>query len=309
MNKKEKALFEKAKKLIDDKRIEIIKYANENNSSHLELVKKDIFQLRKYIKGCILLKEQDIDNLLSNLVQYRISLSIPINNAKFARTRIMTNSKEYPKYDDVSVLSYTPLHLQNKVSQGRFNKKEQRMYYGSIFYDYSNLNVPFSEIGLKEVADYVNTLISEVTQDINLRIIGLFSFIENKYPLIDFHPILKEISDYYEKTHEEKLLKAIKMVDDFFVEITTSKGNERVYNVTSILGNIYLEDKSIDGILYQYVKSDEVPNVVLKASSVDTKVKHFEAKIALLTEEKDGEYIIKELNKGKIDNCKIIWKK
>ena len=54
MNKKEKALFEKAKKLIDDKRIEIIKYANENNSSHLELVKKDIFQLRKYIKGCIL---------------------------------------------------------------------------------------------------------------------------------------------------------------------------------------------------------------------------------------------------------------
>ena len=27
------------------------------------------------------------------------------------------------------------------------------------------------------------------------------------------------------------------------------------------------------------------------------------------TEEKDGEYIIKELNKGKINNCKIIWKK
>ena len=47
MNKKEKALFEKAKKLIDDKRIEIIKYANENNSSHLELVKKDIFQLKR----------------------------------------------------------------------------------------------------------------------------------------------------------------------------------------------------------------------------------------------------------------------
>jgi hypothetical protein len=87
MNKKEKALFEKAKKLIDDKRIEIIKYANENNSSHLELVKKDIFQLRKYIKGCILLKEQDIDNLLSNLVQYRISLSIPINNAKFVENK------------------------------------------------------------------------------------------------------------------------------------------------------------------------------------------------------------------------------
>ena len=38
-----------------------------NNSSHLELVKKDIFQLRKYIKGCILLKKNKIlDNLLSN---------------------------------------------------------------------------------------------------------------------------------------------------------------------------------------------------------------------------------------------------
>ena len=38
------------------------------------------------------------------------------------------------------------------------------------------------------------------------------------------------------------------------------------------------------------------------------KLNILEAKIALLTEEKDGEYIIKELNKGKIDNCKIIWK-
>lgn len=305
---KEKTLFEKAKKLIDAKKIKMIKYANENNSTHLELVKKDIFQLRKYIKGYIFLNEQDIDNLLSNLVQYRISLSIPINNVKLARARILTNSKGYPKYDDVSVLSYTPLHLQNKVLQGRFNKKEQRMYYGSIFYDDNSLNVPFSEIDLKEVDDYVNTLISEVTQDINLGIIGLFSFIENKPSFIDFHPILKEISDYYEKTHEEELLKAIKMVDDFFIDITTSKENERIYNVTSILGNIYLEDESIDGILYQSVKSDQVPNVVLKPSSVDTKVKHFEAKIALLAEEKDEEFIVKELNKGKIDNCKIIWR-
>ena len=87
------------------------------------------------------------------------------------------------------------------------------------------------------------------------------------------------------------------------------KSNQILIVFLLFILNIYLEDESIDGILYQSVKSDEVPNVVLKASSVDTKVKHFEAKIALLTEEKDGEYIIKELNKGKIDNCKIIWKK
>jgi hypothetical protein len=271
---------------------------------------KDILCLKNYINGVLYLNEKDIDILLSNLVQYRVSLHMPLNDVYFARARKINNSKEYPIYNDVSILSYIPLHLLDKAPLGRFNKKRQPMYYGSLFatYDY-NLNVPFNEIDV-EKGDYVNTLISRIVIDINIIVIGLFSLIENKGSFIKCHPIFEKINEYYNNTHEKKLLEAIKTVDNFFNEIITKEGNERVYNITSSLGNIYLEDKTIDGILYQSTKASKVLNIMLRPSIIDKKVEYLEAKISL-AENNESENTMDnyELDTGNIKNCKIQWMK
>ena len=45
------------------------------------------------------------------------------------------------------------------------------------------------------------------------------------------------------------------MVDDFFCRNNYFKKEMKEFIMLLLLGNIYLEDESIDGILYQSVKS------------------------------------------------------
>lgn len=115
------------------------------------------------------------------------------------------------------------------------------------------------------------------------------------------------------ETHEADLLNAIEIVDEFFKEITSKevldKDKSKIYDITSALGNIYLEDLSIDGLIYPSVKVDGLPNIVIKPSAVDKKIKYLEAKIAWTYDGKNEETIIaKELNTGNIANNKIEWK-
>ncbi len=225
-----------------------------------------------------------------------------------ARAVKIDDSKKYPIYNDICRISYIPLHLSKLASLGRFNKNNQSMYYGCIFENDDSLNVPFHEINV-EIEDYVNLLISELKEDVKVIFIGMFSYFkEDKLPFF-LHPFLKEVYNYYTKTHDKKILNAIETVDDFFKKVTTLDGNDRVYNVTSILGNIYLNgDGDADGFIYPSVKVNETPNIVLKPNTIDKKVNHIEVKISLAKNNEETKMMDnQELNNGKVVNCKISW--
>ena len=179
----------------------------------------------------------------------------------------------------------------------KLDKKEQAMYYGTLFNTHDDLNVSFQEIDVK-VDDYVNTLISYVIEEIKVIIIGLFSLVENKNTFIQLHPIFEKINNYYNETHSVQLLEAIKKVDHFFCYISKKEGNQRVHKVTSILGNIYMEGDLVDGILYESTKDKGNPNIVLKPSSIDKKLKHIDAKISLAKYDKNENEIVAQSNKN-----------
>lgn len=187
------------------------------------------------------------------------------------------------------------------------------MFYGSVYKDCDDLEIPFHEIGI-QANEYVNILISEASADLNVRLIGLFSHLQHQSSMLPWiHPIFNDINKYYRDTHESSLLDAIEIVDNFFKEITRKEvideNESKIYDITSALGNIYLEDLSIDGLIYPSVKVNGLPNIVIKPSSVKEKVKYLEAKIAWTDDDKNGEIIIvKELNTGNIVNNKIEWK-
>jgi len=309
------ALKTKVFKLIDDKKLEMVKYGQNNGSCHQALVKKDILQLQLYVKGVKQLNSHQIEVLLSNLIQYRVCLDLPLQKGiKIARARRIDDGKKYPNYLDASELSYIPLQDQCKIeTPGRFNSRYQSMFYGSVYKGYDDLEVPFHEIGI-QVNEHINILLSEVSEDLIVRLIGLFSHLKLQSSMLPWiHSIFNDINKYYQKTHESSLLNAIEIVDEFFKEIISKEAfdedKSKIYDITSALGNIYLEDSSIDGLIYPSVKADGLPNIVIKPSSVDKKVKYLEAKIAWTDDDKNGEIIIaKELNTGNIVNNKIEWK-
>lgn len=307
MQNEEQKFKEKVFKLIDDKRVEFEKYSDD----HLSLVNRDINKLYAYLNCKLELTTEDINDLLSNLIQYRIYLDLPIDKGVcLVRATKIDDYDDYPNYNDVSRVSYIPLHLKKIVKMGRFNKNYQSMYYGSLFDSYSDINVPFNEIDVQH-GEYINLLISQIRKDLNIQLIGLFHYYEyDQKKIIPIHNIVKEIYKYYEDTHSNNLLLAIKKADEFLFKLSRHDSDNKVYKLTSTLGNLlFKNNNSTDGILYPSVKVDGEPNIVLKPNVVDDKIEHIESKLSLsYFNEKEKTMDAKEFMNGKIVNCKILWK-
>lgn len=317
LNHEEDELIKATFKLIDDKKIDMVKYSEKHRTSHLKLVEQDINILQSYVSGVKQLDNQQIEMLLSSLVQYRVCLNLPLEKGRvIARARKKDDGKKYPHYDDVSEISYFPLKDQHKIEKpGRFNSKFQSMYYASVFKSGDDIETPFHEIDAQD-KEHINLLVSEISEDLKVSLIGLFVYLQHKTSVTPYiHPkIFKKIYQYYKETHEQNLLQAIEKVDNFFKDITSKEVVDRdeqlrVYDITSTLGNIYLKDLPIDGLIYPSVKTDESPNIVIKPSSVDEKIKHLEAKILYVTYNENRQMNdAQELDNGKVDNCKILWR-
>lgn len=298
--------FSKIKKLIDDKREEM-----NCRSDHLSFIGDTIKVLNGFILGCNNLSDEDIGRYLGDLIQYRVVLDIPIPvGTLFIRAIKFNQPNIYPEYDDVSKISYIPDDKLHLAKLGRFNKGNQSMYYGCISQSIKNSTVAFAEIDAK-ATEHINILLTRTTEEIFVRFIGLFDYYRSGVkPPIPVHEIFEEIYNHYQETHEEELLTAIDLCDAFFRDVSTKKGNERVYKITSQLSNLLLESKSVDGLIYPSVEGGSSPNVVIKPTSIDKKTKHEEAHIVLIEQNYGyGYYGVSEFNCGEISNNVILWKK
>lgn len=258
-------------KLIDHKALVECGYTNLLHSSCY------ISQLNAHINGTCELTKHEVESKVDYLAGcVTITLDHPINELEFLRVRRC----EGQKFTNIADLSYIKKTSCTFPKAGRLNLTGQTLFYASIAVkqDDTALKVVLSEAQAKQF-DHLNLLRShQVSEtDLNLRIIGIWDKVrrdEKPYYLsqntFDYYT---EARKYMVKQFSRELLFAYELTDRFFADILSREGSERLYQVTSVLSNVFLTEKC-DGVLYSSVKAKDEPVVALKPQAVDAKLEH-----------------------------------
>lgn len=236
-----------------------------------------ISQLNEHINGTCELKKHEIESKIDYLAgSMTITLDHPISELEFLRVRLC-EGQNFTNVDDLSYIKKTSCTF---PKAGRLNFSGQALFYASIAVkqDDTALRVVLSEAQAKQF-DRLNVLRSHQVNgtDLYLRIIGIWEQVRrNEKPYY-----LNQLTfDYYTKARKymakqfsRELLFAYELTDRFFADILSREGNERLYQVTSALSNVFLTEKC-DGVLYSSVKAKGEPVVALKPQVVDDKLEH-----------------------------------
>ena len=200
---------------------------------------------------------------------------------------------------------YVPESKKSIIEVGRFNKKEESIYYASIFLKENENEEYFFETAISEIdgieLDYINILDSKPTKCLNVVYIGVFDQLARNKQLP------KWIDKYYYKTYLQFKKKCLEkgnrclfesylLSNAFFADITQRNGSERLYRVTSVISSLLLNDE-VDAIVYESVKIKNSPNIAIKPKVVDNSVEHKEVCSIRINENLGyGIYYIKSIN-------------
>lgn len=236
-----------------------------------------ISQLNDHINGMCELAMHEIKSKVDFLAGcMTITLDHPINELEFLRVRLC-EGQNFTNVDDLSYIKKTSCTF---PKAGRLNLTGQALFYASVAIkqDDTALRVVLSEAQAKQL-DHLNVLRSHqvIGTDIYLRIIGIWDQVrrnEKPYYLSqDTFEYYTKARKYMAKKFSQELLLAYELTDRFFADILSREGNERLYQVTSFLSNVFLTEKC-DGVLYSSVKAKGEPVVALKPQVVDDKLVH-----------------------------------
>ena len=236
-----------------------------------------ISQLNDHINGTCELAMHEIKSKVDFLAGcMTITLDHPINELEFLRVRLC-EGQNFTNVDDLSYIKKTSCTF---PKAGRLNLTGQALFYASVAIkqDDTALRVVLSEAQAKQL-DHLNVLRSHqvIGTDIYLRIIGIWDQVrrnEKPYYLSqDTFEYYTKARKYMAKKFSQELLLAYELTDRFFADILSREGNERLYQVTSALSNVFLTEKC-DGVLYSSVKAKGEPVVALKPQVVDDKLVH-----------------------------------
>ncbi|MBS9777853.1 MAG: hypothetical protein KGV50_03720 [Gammaproteobacteria bacterium] len=304
----------KIKKLIDDK----AKADNPNACFCLNVVSEYIKQLNNHISGNITLTRQQIERRLNTLLGYfTITLKLPLDKDLKLSRAVKYNELDdsNPCYNEVSRLSYIPQSSGITPNVGRLNKAGEAIFYGCIYFDdeQCGINVALAETNSLKF-DKVNLLRSVSTQELNVRMIGVWDYIkrENKpyYCNQDVFDSFKDIYKYTKQRYKPELFMACQLCDAFFADIMSKESSDRLYDVTSVLGSMFMEGENVDGIIYNSVQAKDSPVIALKPQAVDNKIEH---KTALSLEVLDDYgyaiYNAATLYSGEVKGANISWQK
>jgi hypothetical protein len=265
--------------LIDDKARE------DEGDACLSGVCFTIRKLNLYLSGDIDLTLDQRRGLLDLLVgNFSITLEMPLESIKVIRARKVDQPLLFHYYDNISELSYMAKPTSALPKLGRLNAEGTALFYASI--DNTpcdkSLKVTLSEIEVND-GDKVNVLYSTVKPEceLNVRYIGIWDYVvRNRKPYF----LSQVVFDYYVAAHNlmknkfsKAQLLAYQLCDAFFADVLSREGNDRLYKVTSILGEYFLEDSQVDGIIYTSVKVKGEPVIAINSSSVDLKVDYVKA--------------------------------
>ncbi len=279
-----------------------------------------IKQLNDFIDSKLELSSKEIENKVQRLIShftinlaYELDLKIALRRAR----KFTTEETSIPFcFDNLKDMLYVPESKKSIIEVGRFNKKEESIYYASIFLKENENEEYFFETAISEIdgieLDYINILDSKPTKCLNVVYIGVFDQLARNKQLP------KWIDKYYYKTYLQFKKKCLEkgnrclfesylLSNAFFADITQRNGSERLYRVTSVISSLLLNDE-VDAIVYESVKIKNSPNIAIKPKVVDNSVEHKEVCSIRINENLGyGIYYIKSINKGIIDNHNLIW--
>lgn len=278
-------------------------------------------QLNNFIDNKLELSSREIENKVQRLIShFTINLIYELDSQiAFRRARKFTTKEASIPFcfDNLQDMLYVPESIKSIIPLGRFNKKEESIYYASIFFEEDKDNEPYFETAIAEIngleLDYINILDSVPTKRLKVLYIGVFDqFVRNKQ-------LPKWIDKYYYETYlrfkekcEEKnneyLFKSYLLSNAFLADITQRNGSEKLYMVTSIISSILLADENADAIIYESVKVKNSPAIAIKPKVVDSNLLHKEVRsIRINASLGYGIYYVKSINKGMVIDNTLVW--
>ena len=236
-----------------------------------------IHQLNEHIEGRLTLSVNEIEEKVNYLAE---CLTITLDNRLQKLNLLRARLCEGQNFSNVDELSYIKSTTDTFPAAGRLNQIGQALFYASVVVkeDDSALRAVLCEVGAKEL-DRLNVLRTHQKSgsDLNLRIIGIWDQVRrNERP----YYLSQDTFEYYKKAREcmiqmfaPRLLVAYELTDRFFADILSRKGSKSLYQVTSALSSVFLEENS-DGVLYSTVEGKGEPAVALNPVAVDSKLEH-----------------------------------
>lgn len=187
-------------------------------------------------------------------------------------------------FDSLQELSYIEDRIKEIIPLGRFNKKEESIFYASMHYEGDEeqlFHTALLEVNANKL-DYINILDSVPTKRLDVVYIGVFDYFTRNTE------VPKWIDEYYAMTFElfkekciEKdniyIFKSYILSNAFFADIIKRDGSERLYQVTSIISSILLKDENTEALIYDSVKIKNSPVIAIKTKSVDNFIVHKKA--------------------------------
>ena len=312
----------KRKKEIDDYLENRTSINIEESLEELIEVSSLIKQLNGFIDNKLELSSKEIENKIKRLIShftinlvYKLDSKIALRRAR----KFTTEKTSIPFcFDNLEDMLYVPESKKSIIPLGRFNKKEESIYYASIFFKEDENEECFFETAISEIngieLDYINILDSIPTKHLEVVYIGVFDQLARDKQLP------KWIDKYYYETYlqfKEKclekdnryLFESYLLSNAFFADIIQREGHERLYKVTSIISSILLAYDNVDAIVYESVKVKNSPAIAIKPKVVDSCLVHKEVSSIRINENLGyGMYYAEPINECIIDNNNLVWK-
>lgn len=312
----------KRKKEIDDYLENRTSINIEESLEELIEVSSLIKQLNGFIDNKLELSSKEIENKIKRLIShftinlvYKLDSKIALRRAR----KFTTEKTSIPFcFDNLEDMLYVPESKKSIIPLGRFNKKEESIYYASIFFKEDENEECFFETAISEIngieLDYINILDSIPTKHLEVVYIGVFDQLARDKQLP------KWIDKYYYETYlqfKEKclekdnryLFESYLLSNAFFADITQRNGCDRLYEVTSIISSILLAYDNVDAIVYESVKVKNSPAIAIKPKVVDSCLVHKEVSSIRINENLGyGMYYAEPINECIIDNNNLVWK-
>lgn len=295
---------------------------NRNPSGHLATAQEIVGELRAHIDGIGKIEEAEIESRISKLTAYTLGIpvSIPLSSSTlFTRGVKYLESDGDAFYKKTSRLSYIPLEDAHKSRQNRLNKAGESIFYASLDTQNDSVATVLAEIDANK-GDIVNFLYLATQKDLHGALhvvpIGIMDYFRRGVPLpFNLHPAFKKIYDLLKEFAHPNAIEAIHLCDQFMNSILTSKPGTEVdeencalYDVTCALAKDFLAAPQLDGILYQSTKFASFPNVALKPTSVDTKLRYAgAAAYRIIDRLGDAQFTLQCLGNGIVEGDRVAW--
>lgn len=293
---------------------------NDNPSHHLSNVWRIVSALQAHWREETVLSPKNVRSLVGDLTCYTLQMPIPIPlNEKMLFARAVRVTPEVGiGYPNVSRLSYIPIGGKIVPAIGRLNRAGQSMFYACLGADANSMGAILSEARARP-GDVFNILFSKTvsgTQKLHpyddaLQVtpVGMFDYIRRGVP----HPF--RLHDDYVNTYNalraaicvEGML-ALQLADAFITEALKHKETGQLYSITSEIAADCLTPEEVDGVIYPSTLFDGFPDVALKPSSVDRKLKsHSAVSIEVLESYGFGIFKTRTIGQGLIQEDRILW--